>query len=304
MNMVEVSKGIQLNNILFATDFSQCANAALPYAIAMAQRYGSTLQAAYTLPDADRMVIMAPETWPLIAEEDTIRTELYIEQLEQQLQKLPHCILTPKGEVADALTQIIDKNQIDLLVLGTHGRAGVDKLLMGSVAEEIYRRATCPVLSVGPNASRKLNGEIQFQQILFATDFGRDSIAALAYAVSLAEEDDARLVLLHVVEQPEAGFADVEDVKLTLLNRLRELVPPEAEARCHAECRLEFGHQFARPSTRILEVAKTQAADLIVLGVRKAHRVPGLATHLTSTTAQILTLAECPVLTVRDGYAR
>jgi nucleotide-binding universal stress UspA family protein len=255
------------------------------------------------MPTKAEMVLMSPESWPTVAEEEDKRIQAYIDQLETQFQGLPHHVLTPRGKVADALAQIVEEREIDLLVLGTHGRSGVGKLFLGSVAEEVFRRTACPVLSVGPNVSSKPDGEIQFQHIVFATDFSEDSLAALPYAVSLAEEDQAQLALLHVVEQPAAGIADLEKVKASLMRRLKGLVPPEAEPWCHAQCLLEFGRQFAPPAERILEIAGDQAADLIVLGVRPVHSKLGLVTHLASTTAHILTRAACPVLTVRGGYA-
>ncbi len=304
MHTVEMGRRIALKNILFATDFSPCSNAALPYALSVVRRYGARLHAAHVMPTKTEMLLMSPESWPAVAEEEDKRTQACIEQLEKQFQGLPHDVLTPRGKVAEALARIIEECEIDLLVLGTHARSGVSKLFLGSVAEDIFRRAACPVLSVGPNVSSKPNGEIQFQHIVFATDFSEDSLAALPYAVSLAEEDQAQLALLHVVEQPAAGIADLEEVEATLMRRLKELVPPEAEAWCHAECLLEFGQQFASPAQRILEIAGDQAADLIVLGVRPVHGKLGLITHLASTTAQILTQAKCPVLTVRGGCAQ
>ncbi|MGD0790735.1 MAG: universal stress protein [Terriglobales bacterium] len=301
MHTVEAGKRIALNNILFATDFSPCSNAALPYALSVARRYGATVHAAHVMPDEADLLFMSPESWPAVLEEEDKRIQGYIDQLEKQFQGLPHDVLTSRGQVADVLAQIIEEREINLLVLGTHGRSGVRKLFLGSVAEEIFRRATCPVLSVGPHVPCKPDGEIQFQHIVFATDFSEDSLAALPYAVSLAEEDQAQLALLHVVEQPAAGIADLEEVKASLMRRLKELVPPEAELWCHAGCLLEFGRPFAPPAERILEVAGDQAADLIVLGARPVHGKLGLGTHLASTTAQLLTQAACPVLTVRGG---
>jgi len=303
MHTVEAGRRIALKNILFATDFSPCSNAALPYALAVARRYGGTLHAAHVLPTEAELVLMSPESWPSVAEDDGKRIQPYLDQLEQELQAIPHSVLTPRGRVAKAIARIIEEREIDLLVLGTRGRAGVSKLLIGSVAEEVFRRAACPVLSVGPNVSRKPNGEIEFHRIIFATDFSADSLAALPYAISLAEEDQAQLALLHIVEQPAAGIADLEEVRESLLRRLKELLPPEAEPWCRAECFLEFSGQFAPPSIRILEIAGDQSADLIVLGVRSVHGPLGLAAHLASTTAHILTKACCPVLTVRRGLA-
>ena len=220
MNTVEAGRRIALKNILFATDFSPCSNAALPYALSVARRYGAMLHAAYVMPTEADMLFMSPEIWPAVAEDEDKRMQGYIEQLENQLQGLPHDVLTPRGKVSDALARIIEGREIDLLVLGTHGRTGVRKLVMGSVAEEIFRRAACPVLSVGPNVACKPNGEIQFQHILFATDFSEDSLAALPYAISLAEEDQAQLAMLHVIEQPAAGMADLEAVTAYLMRRL------------------------------------------------------------------------------------
>jgi nucleotide-binding universal stress UspA family protein len=299
MQTVESTKRIALKNILFATDFSPCSSAALPYAFAVARKYEATLYAAHIMPNDADLLFMTPENWPTAMAEEDRRIRGCIEALEKKLQGLPHQLVTPKGKVADALVQIIDDQNIDLLVLGTHGRSGVEKLLLGSVAEEIFRRAACPVLSVGPHAIGKPNEGSQLKNIVFATDFSEESLAALPYAISLAEEDQAQLTLLHVVEEPAAGIADLDAFKSSLLFRLDELVPPEAELWCHPESLLEFSNQFARPAERIVESAANHEADLLVLGVRPVDGRFGLATHMASTTAEILTRATCPVLTVR-----
>lgn len=299
MHTVQTGERIALKNVLFATDFSPNSNAALPYAMSVADRYGAKLLAVHVKPSEAEILFSSPESWPAIIDEENRWINDCVQNLETQVRGTPHEVLTVRGKVADALIQIIADRSIDLLVLGTHGRTGLGKLFIGSVAEEIFRRAPCPVLSVGPNVAGTPDGEIQFRRILFATDFSEDSLAALPYAVSLAEEDQAQLALLHVVEQPAAGIADLEDVKESLMLRLRELVPPEAELWCHAECVVEFGHQFAPAAQPILEAARRQSADLIVLGARPLRGKLGLVTHLASTTAQILTQAACPVLTVR-----
>ena len=258
MHTVETGKRIKLENVLFATDFSSCSNAALPYAMSIARRYGSNVYAAHVLPTKAEMVLMSPESWPPpLPPEEERRTQTSIELLEDRLQGLPHEVLTPRGNPADALVRITQERDVDLLVLGTHGRTGVGKLLLGSVSEDLLRRAHCPVLSVGPQVTRPPEDEIRFQRILFATDFSEASLCALPYAVSLAEEDQAQLVLLHVVEHPTAGIVDLKQVEASLLSRLHELVPPEAEPWCRVECALEFGRQFAPPAERILEIANS-----------------------------------------------
>ncbi|MGA8500236.1 MAG: universal stress protein [Candidatus Sulfotelmatobacter sp.] len=297
MKTLEAGKRIGVKNVLFATDFSDCSNAALPYALAIARQYGAKLFGAHVVA-SEGYLFTSPECWPAhIQQEEQLQKEAAA-RLEEQLQGVPHDVLSGVGDVWKVLSRLIGEHDVDLIVLGTHGRTAARKLLMGSVAEKIFRQAACPVLIVGPNVPGVRNGARQFQRILFATDFSKESLAALPFAVSLAEEDQSKLALLHVVEQPSASISDPEGVTASLVRRLKELVPPEAESWCHVECLAGFSNQFAPPAERILEIARERAADLIVLGVRPTHG--GVGTHLAQTTAQhIVAHAPCPVLTVR-----
>jgi nucleotide-binding universal stress UspA family protein len=243
------------------------------------------------------MMVMSPEFGMDASLHEDMRVQGYSEQLESQLGAIPHHVLTPKGRVADELARIIEDHKIDLLVLGTHGRAGIRKLIMGSVAEETFRRAGCPVLTVGPGVCSEPDPAAKFHHILFATNFSRESLAALPFAISFTEEDKADLTLLHFVEQPSGGAHAM--TKNCLLGRLEELIPGDLDLRCHPECRVEFGALFISPAQGILDVAERREVDLIVLGVRAVRGSLGLITHLSTTTAQVLTQARCPVLTVR-----
>jgi nucleotide-binding universal stress UspA family protein len=303
MQTVEAGHRIALKNILFATDFSPYSDLALPYAKAIARRYGATLHAAHIMPTEADLCAVAPDNWPALVEEEDKIIKGYVEQIENQLRGVSHKIWTRRGHAPTALVEIVEAQDIDFLVLGTHGRAGVRKLFVGSVAEQILRRAGCPVLSVGPNVSSKPGDESKFRRIVFATDFSKGSLAALPYALSFAEEDQSQLTLLHVIAQPKAGIIDLKDVTASVMERLKELVPPEAELWCKAECLVEFSQLYAPPADQILAVARERDADLMVLGVRPVEGNMGVVTHLASTTAQILTQATCPVLTVRGQYA-
>ncbi|MGA7663103.1 MAG: universal stress protein [Candidatus Sulfotelmatobacter sp.] len=297
MKTLAVGKRIALKNILFATDFSPYSNAALPYALAISRQYGAKLYGAHVLAPEDYLFYTS-ETWPAYLEQQQQLQKQAIAQLDEQLQGVPHQVLSGGGDVWDVLSDFIGEHDIDLLVVGTHGRTGARKFLMGSIAERIFRQAACPVLTVGPNVFSQPKGEIQFERILFATDFSEESFAALPYAISLAEEDQAQLALLHVVEHPAAGIPDSETVRSSLRRRLQELVPPETDLWCQVECLVEFGRQFATADERILDVARNRLADLIVLGVRPRHGAT--VTHLAHTTAQrVVAQAACPVLTVR-----
>jgi len=183
---------------------------------------------------------------------------------------------------------------VDLVVVGTHGRTGIRKLLLGSVAEEIFRLAPCPVLTVELRAHRDVPAQAVLRHILYATDFTPTAERAAAYATSLAQEHQVRLTLLHVV--PEATQASRQNTGLLrtfFAKRLRQLVPPEADLRCDPQFVVEFGS----PADGILKVAAEGQADLVVLGVRRSANFPG---HLPPATAyQVVCQAQCAVLTVR-----
>ncbi|MGA2980183.1 MAG: universal stress protein [Terriglobales bacterium] len=300
MKTLEAGKRIAINNILFATDFSPHSNAALPYALAIAHQYGARLYGAHVL-SSDDYLFVAPETWPAHVQREEQLQQEAVERLEEQLRGVPHQALSGVGDVWDALNQLIGEHDIDLLVIGSHGRTGARKLLMGSIAEKIFRRASCPVLTVGPNVVHQQKSVAEFDQILLATDFGEESLAAAAYAISLAQEHQARLSLLHVVapskaEQPHAGTMGSESNTDFLVRRLQELVPWDTELWCHPEYFIQSGP----PAELILRFSGAHGVDLIVMGARPAHGVVSAVTHFAHTTAQhIVAHATCPVLTVR-----
>lgn len=299
MKTVEAGERIALKSMLFATDFSPHSDLAMPYAAAIARHYGAKLYGAHVVSSEDYL-FTAPDLWPAHMEQEKQLQREVVQRIDRSLGAIPHEALFGVGDVWSVISRFLEEHSIDLLVVGTHGRTGTRKLLVGSIAEKLFRQAACPVLSVGPNVAGKSESQIEFRRILFATDFGQQSLAALPYALSFAEEDQSELVLLHVVTQPPAGISNVEEVKASLKQRLEALVPPEAESWCRPISAVEFGPQFARPAERIVDVARERAVDLIVLGVRSTSSAINTVTHLTHTTAQhVLAHAPCPVLTVR-----
>jgi len=295
MQTAEAGKRIALNHILFATDFSPHSQAALPYALAIAHQYGARLYGAHVLA-ADDYMFVAPETWPArVQREEELQREA-IERLEEQLRGVPHQAICGEGDVWHVLCRLISEHDIDLLVVGTHGRTGTRKLLMGSIAETIFRQASCPVLTVGPNVVPQKKTVAEFNQILFATDFGAESGAAAAYAISLAQEHQARLSLLHVVDRSDPTLTTTADEVSSEIHRLQELVPPKAGSWCRPEYFIESGV----PAERILQFAAAHAVDLIVMGAHPARGALSAVTHFAHTAAQqIVAHATAPVLTVR-----
>ncbi len=298
MKTAEPGTRIVLKNILFLTDFSEPSQAALPFAIAVARGYGATIHALHVLMP-EPYVHALPETIAaaLEAQEETAEAEM--QRVEAQLANVPHEVAVVRGAgVWPALEQTITECDADLIVLGTHGRTGAQKLLLGSTAEEIFRRARVPVLSIGPWARRGIRNAAHFHRVLYATDFTPASLAAAPYAISLAQEHAARLALIHVVHERdlEPGRVRAKDSVANVMYELHEIVPQNAELWCRPEAVVAYGE----PATRIVEAAKERDADLIVLGVRDAAGHLGSLTHLERAVSHnVVAHAVCPVMTVR-----
>ena len=296
MKTATARTAVGFRNILFATDFSTAAAHAIPYVKRIAKHYDANLVALHVRQPAVNPMIQPP-SWP---DEETIRkeNEEYRGQLLNIFTGIRTTALIEEGDIQSRLQEAMAKNNTDLVVIGTRGRTGLGKMLLGSVAEEIFRTVTCPVLTVGPHAetSGGANGEIR--EILYATDLASPSPAAAAYAVSLAQEFQAHLILLHVIAEPKAGeLVSAHDTTEASKNLLRKLVPAETEAWCKPEFFVERGN----PADRILELAHLRESGLIVLGAKAEEGVPGAATHLPIATAhKIVSNAACPVLTVRS----
>lgn len=298
MRAIEAGVRLTLKNILLLTDFSEPSELAVPFAVAVAREYESKVYAMHVLTPIP-LVYAAPESAAAAIEALEEGAQEGMQRVDAQLAGVPHETMLVRAEsVWSPVEHELDESEIDLVVLGTHGRTGATKLLLGSVAEEIFRRASVPVLTIGPSVRKGIHSGGQFRRVLFATDFTKEAQAAAPYAISMAEENQARLLLLHVMRDPDLNTRKrtEEDSVANVMHQLYELVPAEAEVWCRPEATVRFGN----PAARILEAATELEADLIVLGVRDAAGHLGAATHLERTTAHKLVVhALCPVLTVR-----
>lgn len=296
MKMLDTTTRIQLRNVLFLTDFSTAANAAIPYAAEVAKRFGAKVFALHMrTPVVNPMT--EPATWAGLEEAAEAEATNQRETIRKSFPGLEPHVLIEEGDFYSTLLDTVEKNKIDLIVLGTRGRSGVAKFFLGSVAEEIFRQAPCPVLTVGPFTPGGPAWGGAITEIVYATDFSPESVAAAAHAISLAQEFQARLTLMHVIanEAPGDLLLPGELVKATE-QHLRNLVPREAELWCEPRFVVEQGS----PAEKILEVAKHHSADLIVLGMHKPSGFPGADTHLPIAIAhKVISRAPCPVLTVR-----
>lgn len=299
---------ISIKNLLFATDFSDASEAAFPYAIAISRHYGSTLHVAHVVTESAFVMSSGwadPTLIGTVFENERNLAHTKMSGLVKRMECVPHQTWVCTGDFWGAISEVISVNRIDLLVAGTHGRRGVSKLLMGSTAEEILRRAHCPVLTVGPRVSQPSGkmlqeeehlapAEIRFQRIVYATDFTPQSLTAKPLAVSLTREFKAELTLLHVIED-HADLTRKPGPIECATRRLEELVSIDENLLFRPRAVVEFGS----PAERILEVAAEHHADLIVLGVRPPSYL-GVGTHAPwATVPKVVASAHCPVLTVR-----
>ena len=301
------SGAFRVNNLLFATDFSPVSDAASLYAAAIARHFGATVHAAHVISETALLTTGAGVDYysmGTLYEDAHDQAKEKLSQACVSLVGIPHQCYVGFGQVWRNLAAISVRKQIDLIIVGTHGRTGLGKLLLGSVAEDILRHAPCPVLTIGPEVMRRdealcesvhSNHElVSFdpKRILYATNFGYDS-ARMAVALSLADEFQAKLTLMHAIENHTERSRQSEVISEGM-RRLRELIPADAALKCQPETMIQFG----RVAERILRVASERAADLIVLGTRTSLE-PG-ETHLPWSTAHhVLAHAPCPVLTVR-----
>jgi len=296
MNAVAAKARIALKSILFATDFSPAAEGALPYAIGLAQQYGAKVHGVHVRFPATYPIV-GPEAMPQVIEAAEEQAKFEAKQMHEMLESVPHEVTVTEGDLWPTLSEIVSKQNTDLIVMGTHGRTGLSRALLGSAAEEVFRKSSCPVLTVGPHVSHNTDRRLAMKEILFATDFSPESLAALPYAVSLAQEHQSNLTLLNVSGKSEVGeLVHAGQYKESTMRRLQSLVPAGAELWCEPKCRVEEGPE----AEKIMEVAIALGADLIVLGVRKPQGGVGATTHLLQSIAhQVVAKAQCPVLTVR-----
>ena len=249
---------------------------------------------------------------PASLDRDLLEAESNMQILgkENYLLDLPHEDIVERGPVQEVIADLIRRNNIDLLVLGTHGRGGLKKFLLGSVAEELFRIATCPVLTVGAQVPEPQENGLANLNVLLPTDFEQPSLTALPYAISLANENAenaGRLTLLHVITlkpvPPHLSWEGVvriskkrEFESLDARRRLRALIPQDASITCYVQYLLSFGSV----PKGVADAVVACRPDLVVMGVKKLA-APRASAHLHWSTAHhVICRAQCPVLMIRQ----
>lgn len=293
---VPVQPSVRLKNILYTTDLSNPSRVALPIVAAIARKYGSHIFAAHIWTPLPYSMV-PPEALSVLEgkEENDAREALDSFMRIKELEGLAVTPLLKCGEATRELSRIVHQHHIDLAVLSTHGRTGFKRLLMGSVAEELFRSLPCPVLTVGPNISQRFNTQSEIKRILFPTDLSHESTAVFPYLAAVAAEYAAQITLLHVVPLEDRRHPAAMDEAESLRNAMQRMFGPQIDPRCEAKLIVEAGD----PAERILAQARAEKVDLIGFGVRKAGEI---ITHFRNTVPYKVVLeSECPVLTSHFG---
>lgn len=277
-----------LDNILFATDFSTASDVGLRYALALARHYQGKIFVVPAVAMDPVEAIANDARQRAFGESRTLAMNWMAElELSGKMDGVRHELSVGEG-AKTALPNLLEEQVFDLAINGAGCREG-QTLLLEPMVEAVIRKSQCPVLTMGSHLYSPANGNLK--NIVYATDFSPESLEASRYALSLAQEFQARLILLHVVEGLEPTLLDEKaQIAKPYELWLGKLVPDEAQLWCELEFLVEFG----RPAERILQVAWENHADLIVLGARGLDRLglPGL------NSRKVMCNAWCPVLTV------
>jgi nucleotide-binding universal stress UspA family protein len=293
-----------MRQILCPTDFSASSARAFEHALVLAEWYRAPVTVLHVLPEP---VVAAP------ALPSQYTPALLDGSLRQAVQADLSALVGPAnragmhaiaelrdGHPATETVRMAQELHADLIVMGTHGRAGFQRWVLGSVAETVLRRAPCPVLTVPPRARDEADA-LFFKRILCATDFSPASEAAVRYASALAAEADASLFLVHVLERPglvaqdgsAPGAGCSVDFETAAFAQLRRAAPPEAREWFDLHEIVSRG----KVAAEVLRLADKHDVGLIVMGVHGRSLLDLMA--FGSVTHQVVREAACPVLTVR-----
>lgn len=296
----------EFKRILCPVDFSDASTHALQHAVAVARWFKSHVTGLHvTRPE----FVFEPPI--LFAERGGLkalpvdRDELFV-RLNDFMQpaidaRVPWSARIDEGVPAVRILDCARSMPADLIVMGTHGRGGFEHLVLGSVTEKVLRNAGCPVMTVPPRAATA--AKLPFTRLLCPIDFSGASIEALNVALSLAEEADAELTVLNVVDWPDDqtflveafGSADMrKQLEAQTLEQIGALIPGEARVWSRPSSKVAIG----TPHREIVSAANGMAADLIVIGVHGRNALD--VTLFGSTTNQVVRRASCPVLTIRS----
>jgi nucleotide-binding universal stress UspA family protein len=298
---------IQFTKILCPIDFSDASIQALTYAAALAKWHGATLSVVHVVPAADQGLVVAADG-ALVEPRRPAAPDAVMQEIAGVMDTVGATGVTPEviteaGRTHELIVQRARARAVDLIVMGTHGRGGFNRLLLGSVTEKVLHAAPCPLLTVPASAPAMTAAAVAFKRILCPVDFSSSALAAFRYALTLARESNGQVTVIYALEylDPDEPCDHVEfDIR-----RRRQHFIDHARARVHALvagedttwCDIQEEVAIGRAYKVVLQHAASSPADLIVMGAQGATGVELML--YGSNTQHVLRGAMCPVLTVR-----
>ena len=287
---------VEFKNVLCAIDLSDASGRTLTYAAAVARGYTARLTVLHVAPTFDAIQVRAGALGDAIDIVQPMPREQVLDELRKTLaaSKIAADAATLAAVAGEPVATIVDQAlsiPADLLVMGTHGRSGFDRLLLGSVTEKVLHKAPCPILTVPPHAPKKAENDGTFSRILCPMDFSPSALQAFGFAVDLARQSGGSVIALHAIEwlaDDVSGHArfNVEDLRQHLIDdahvRLRALIADQPGGTPSIEDVVVSGKAYRE----VLKTADTSAADLIVMGAQGRGGM-GL-TLFGSTTQQVV----------------
>jgi len=300
-----------LDNILIPTDFSACADHALSHALQVADKFGAHLHILHVVNELD------PDWYGITdAQEravklrDQIKTEAHDRLKELVPEGDGHDVETTVSlqlsfDVADSIHEYVNEREIDMVVMGTHGRKGLDRLMLGNVANKLIRHAPCPVMTVREEVPWTSEDEgVTYDDILAPIDFSDHSQEALQVSKLFANQYQARLHLLFVAEKRTVPtFSDTGLPGIGVVEMDPEIVK-NAEAALQQldensggpEVKSAYHVREGDVSQDVIDFSETHGVDLIIMATRGLTGVNRFL--LGSNTERIVRVAPCPVLTI------
>ena len=290
---------MQLKSILCPIDFSEFSAAAYQHALSLAEYYKATIVALHVVevwkyPFADYGAQEADyaKFSRALGEGGEARLRQFVK--EYRAGGIEPQLAVHQGNAASCILSFAQKQSTEVVVMGTHGRRGFDRLMLGSTTDRVVRRAPCPVLVVS-NSSLKLPGGAderhRVSRILYCTDFSNNSEGARGYAISLAAEYEAELTLLHVA----GSLPDSARAKAMIAERERELDKLISDTE-RKNLRVNSTVRFGKPYEEIVRFATEVEAGLIIMTARGGDAVDRAI--FGSTTYRVIQLGPCPVLAI------
>lgn len=287
---------LRLKRVLFATDFSSQAATAFKIAVRLSEHFCGKLYMMHVISPmlyAAGGGVIAPALQEVELKRASENMAAYFARMPE-MASVEHEEIVTCGAAKELIPGVVKEKRIDLVVMGSHGRSGIGKIALGSVAESALRHLHCPVLICGPECKRNFH---PFKSVLLATDLSVGSLRSAQYAVTLAEEFQAQLTIVRVVPKDSAKNGSIHgDTKQQEATAIDELAPAVGELRKH----IQYSIRSGECAPELLRLAKMADANLIVMGAREGKT---LADHAPwATISKVIHDARCPVLAVQPHF--